>query len=1353
MAENTVDTLEVKVASEAQQALTGLQNLSKELRKLKKEMQGGWGTKGKSFFNFSNDLKEIERLKKAAASVEKITPKLNTKDIDTKIFELQKKFKDVGTDFQFKGNTSELEKTFSSLESKLDRLYAKEDKIRDLGSNFNTSGFESLQYDIAKTSNQLDVLREKMAELNSESASKLEQAIKRATTQNIEPSQTVSPQPQTAKIGSDYFEGRNVEKEIQNLNDITVEPKVETENIDSAIENLRAKFKDVGTDFQFKGNTAELEKAITKAENELDRLYEKEDKIRETGGNFNSTGFSNLQYDISKTSNQLDAMRKKMSETSKTRIDTGSWSKLQKVASATGQTFRSLSSYAGQIKNVFSSLASGVQKAYSALTGFNKESKNTGMSLGRMLAQSILFSSVFSAISSITTGLKTGAQNLAQYSNEYNQSLSMMLAALMRLQNAWGVAFAPIVNVVAPLITKFLNLMSAALNAVGRFFATLTGKTFTPQAISFSYDYAKSLEKVGNSASKASKGANKLKKSLSVLPFDELNQLTKNTSSTSNSGNGAYSVDPKDMFKTVDADNGDAVNKWAERIRKAFLDHDWEGLGKEIANMLNAGLQKVYDAISWDNVGPKITAFTTAFTKTFNSLVDNLDWDLLGRTVGEGINDLVNTFNLLTDPKSGIDFENIGKKLSTGLRGALDQIQWTNLGNALGNGFMISWRTLDGFVTDMSSKNNAGLTGWAQLGNSLGNTINGVFDKVDFKTIGNTLVNGINGAFETLKNFTTTVNWSGIAQNITNGLNTMIHGIDWAKNGQIFSQFITDLLGTIQSVAEKTDWQGLGKGIGDFLSNVDWGTIFKDVFSIIANVLGGLISGLSQTTAGKLGIGLTTAIGGIKLASAFTNLFMGQSLLQTIIGAISGGGGIVSTAETALETGMLGTFSASGGVMSALVSGASSLVSTLGTILGGIGSVIFSPTGLLIAGIVAGVALIVTHWDDIKSAASDVYKKVSGAWDDLQKNTSKTWQDIKSSLSDTWAQLKKDAKSGFENIKGNISNAWNNAKKETTSTWKDIASELSSKWEGIKGDASTKWTQIHSDLSTAWENVKSTASSKFGKIKNDISTAWVNVNTTASSSWKTIKDTLSTAWDGVKTNASTYFKNVKSTISGAWKESKKDTANAATEISKSASSMASSVKKAIDGDFKDAKDQMGKSLAKMKDTASDKFGDIKDSISGSLKGIKKLMNFKWSLPHIKLPHFSLVGSFDLKNWSVPHISVNWYKKGGIFTDASLVGVGEAGNEAVLPLTNRKTMSMIAESISNNMPSGSGIDKQTIVEAVAQGIAMSMINNQANGNINLTVYSELRTENNEVLARAVTKGQKSLNSRFEPSPAY
>lgn len=1287
MAENTVDTLEVKVASEAQQALTGLQNLSKELRKLKKEMQGGWGTKGKSFFNFSNDLKEIERLKKAAASVEKITPKLNTKDIDTKIFELQKKIKDAGTDFQFKGNTAELEKTFSSLESKLDRLYAKEDKIRDLGSNFNTSGFESLQYDIAKTSNQLDVLREKMAELNSESASKLEQAIKRATTQNIEPSQTVSPQPQTAKIGSDYFEGRNVEKEIQNLNDITVEPKVETENIDSAIENLRAKFKDVGTDFQFKGNTSELEKAITKAENELDRLYEKEDKIRETGGNFNSTGFSNLQYDISKTSNQLDAMRKKMSETSKTRIDTGSWSKLQKVASATGQTFRSLSSYAGQIKNVFSSLTSGVQKAYSALTGFNKESKNTGMSLGRMLAQSILFSSVFSAISSITTGLKTGAQNLAQYSNEYNQSLSMMLAALMRLQNAWGVAFAPIVNVVAPLITKFLNLMSAALNAVGRFFATLTGKTFTPQAISFSYDYAKSLEKVGNSASKASKEANKLKKSLSVLPFDELNQLTKNTSSTSNSGNGAYSVDPKDMFKTVDADNGDAVNKWAERIRKAFLDHDWEGLGKEIANMLNAGLQKVYDVISWNNVGPKITAFITAFTKTFNSLVDNLDWDLLGRTVGEGINDLVNTFNLLTDPESGIDFENIGNKLSTGLRGALDQIQWTNLGNALGNGFMVSWRMLDGFVINMSSKSDAGLTGWAQLGISLASAVNGIFDKVNFTTIANVLVGGINGAFETLKNFTTTVNWDDIAQNITNGLNTMIHGVDWAGNGQIFSQFVTDLLGTIKQVAENTDWQGLGRGIGEFLSNIDWGTIFKDVFSIITNVIGGLISGLAETTAGKLGIALTTAIGGIKLASAFTTLFTGQGLLQTIISAISGTGGIVATTEATLETGMLGTFSASGGVMSALVSGASSLVGTLGSILGGIGSVIFSPTGLLIAGVVAGVALIVTHWDDIKSAANDVAEKVNNAWENVKKNASQTWNDIYSDLSKTWKNITSDAHDKFEKTKKNISTSWQN----------------------VRNDTQTYWSGIFNDF--------------LSKAKE------------------------------IKENAFTTFGNVESKIKDAWKNSMASTKSAGENISKNASSMASAVKKAMNGDFSGAADIMGNLLGDMDQDAADRFNSIKKTVSSAVKKLKSLMNFSWSLPKIKLPHFDISGKFSLDPLSVPHISVDWYKKGGLFTDASLIGVGEAGSEAVLPLTNKRTMAMIAESITNSMPSGAGIDKQTIIDAVAQGVAMSMMNNQANGNINLTVYSELRTENNEVLARAVTKGQQSLNSRFEPSPAY
>ena len=55
------------------------------------------------------------------------------------------------------------------------------------------------------------------------------------------------------------------------------------------------------------------------------------------------------------------------------------------------------------------------------------------------------------------------------------------------------------------------------------------------------------------------------------------------------------------------------------------------------------------------------------------------------------------------------------------------------------------------------------------------------------------------------------------------------------------------------------------------------------------------------------------------------------------------------------------------------------------------------------------------------------------------------------------------------------------------------------------------------------------------------------------------------------------------------------------------------------------------------------------------------------LPHIKLPHFKIQGSFSLNPPKVPKLGVDWYAKGGIFNSPSIIGVGEAGQEAVLPI--------------------------------------------------------------------------------------
>ena len=82
----------------------------------------------------------------------------------------------------------------------------------------------------------------------------------------------------------------------------------------------------------------------------------------------------------------------------------------------------------------------------------------------------------------------------------------------------------------------------------------------------------------------------------------------------------------------------------------------------------------------------------------------------------------------------------------------------------------------------------------------------------------------------------------------------------------------------------------------------------------------------------------------------------------------------------------------------------------------------------------------------------------------------------------------------------------------------------------------------------------------------------------------------------------------------------------------------------------------------------------RDKVKSIIDKIKGYFPFKIGnvMSGIKLPHFKITGSFSIRKKTVPHLSIDWYKKGGIFTEPTIfpeagVGLGEAGPEAVLPL--------------------------------------------------------------------------------------
>ena len=804
----------------------------------------------------------------------------------------------------------------------------------------------------------------------------------------------------------------------------------------------------------------ESEKALNALNKEISKTDAKERSLVGTNGKLGSS-YINIGSKVAETNGKL----------SKTRI-------LATLLSS------GISKLGNALKKVGSSALSVGKRIGSLATSFlntSQSADNARFSIGRMVGMSVLYSTVFGMIGKVNSAVASGMQNLAQYSNRTNAALSSLMSALTRLKNSFATAFSPILTAVAPALVTLINLLSKALTYIGMFIAALTGqKTFT-KAVGVQQDYAASLGSTSSATDDATSSTNKNAKATKkatkenqnyLSGLDEIRQFQEKSKDTDSdttpssgggSGGGGGGIGVGDMFEEVPI--ASSIQGIVDKIKKLIEAEDWEGLGEYIATGINKGLQKIYNAISWDNVGPKITYFVNAFTRTFNSLVDNIDWDLMGRTVGTGINTLVNTLNLLIE---GIDWKNLGTKFSEGFRGLVDEVNWTNLGNLFGNKFMIAWNILNGFVSDMSRKSNLGLTGWEELGTSLGKLVNGIFDKVDFTTIADTLTKGINGAFSTLAAFVKTVDWSGIATNITNGLNAMITGIDWATAGQTLSDAVTSLLGVFASVAQNTDWNGLGKGIGTFLSNIDWGTIFSQVFTIMSNVLGGLISGFASTTAGKLGIALATAIGAIKLANAFTTLFTNQSLLSFIAKIIADKTGIVGIVETALGSGFTKILSAGGTIAKVLSTGATTLVTSLGSILSTIGTVIFSPTGLLILGIIAGVALIVLNWDKIKAAALKVYEVAKGAWENLQSAFDAVRQKV-------------------EAIGNKIRGAWDKVKESAG----NVAEKAKQAWNGFKGAFETvgeKINGIGAKIKSVWDGLKTKTESVWKKIQNAVKT-------------------------------------------------------------------------------------------------------------------------------------------------------------------------------------------------------------------------------------------------------------------------
>lgn len=372
-----------------------------------------------------------------------------------------------------------------------------------------------------------------------------------------------------------------------------------------------------------------IQDTIDKTSQRMDNLIRAQQQFMDLGGSVNDDWYKNQQQDIDKLSNEIREAKKELRklESAEKAFTLGDKAeeaaenmkklaveekKLSNMKKPLGKAYSGVKRQVEDYKRTLLKTDSAQKKASASGRRFSKNLKDTGKSaksaqfgIGKMLGTSLLFSFVFRAISTATSAIKDGFTNLAQYSGSTNKSISMLWSSLERLKNSLATAFAPILDVIAPILTKFIDMLSTAASYVSMFFAFLSGKSTYTKAVAVQKDYASSLQDTATGAKDAAEETEKAAEAAEdyLSPLDDINRYTEqNSGSGGNNGGGnnggiGGTIPEGPFFEEVEITDIPILQKVKDTLASLFkpFKEAWQAEGKNTIDAAKYALSSLGD--------------------------------------------------------------------------------------------------------------------------------------------------------------------------------------------------------------------------------------------------------------------------------------------------------------------------------------------------------------------------------------------------------------------------------------------------------------------------------------------------------------------------------------------------------------------------------------------------------------------------------------------------------------------------------------------------------------------------------------------------------------------------------------